>query len=224
MKHDDYFKELSRILSKNGNETGCAESNQRSVLKDGEPAFRVESGGFLSFMLGDPERSGTDELYHQVASVAAEVHEYLTVMDNAPLLVADSLDEEYKLLADFNGYVLAGRQTENNYGCKFVTWQWNYNRTGVTLGHYFIDDYAAAKQDFAIRTGLIQKEKLFTPEQLTAMYRRMDNVLEGTDDNLTYEEEKALQSMKEKIEDLVPDLSERIANIEHVNDSSQQTM
>ena len=32
-------------------------------------------------------------------------------------------------------------------------------------------DYHILKQDFAIRSGLIQKEQLFTPEQMTEIYR-----------------------------------------------------
>lgn len=224
MKDEDYFKELTRILRKNGIETGCAENNRLSVLKDGESAFRVEPGGFLALAPGDIGRTDADDLYHQVAPIAAEVHEYMTVMNNASRLVAASLDEEYKLLADFNGIVLAGRRMGKDYGCKFVTWQWDYNRTGVTLGHYYIDNYAAAKQDFAIRSGLLQKEKLFTPEQLTAMYRNLDLVQENATDNFTYEEEKEIQNIKEKIEDIVPNLHERIARIEQTKESMQQTM
>ena len=33
-----------------------------------------------------------------------------------------------------------------------------------------MENYAGAKQDFAIRSGLIQKERLFTPEQMTEIY------------------------------------------------------
>ena len=78
---------------------------------------------------------------------------------------ADGLEDGYKVLADFNGTVLAGVQSK--HGVHFVTWDWAYGHTGVCHGHYFMENYAGAKQDFAIRSGLIQKERLFTPEQMT---------------------------------------------------------
>jgi len=44
------------------------------------------------------------------------------------------------------------------------------DRQGVTLGHYYGDDYAGAKQDFAVvRAGLISENKLFTEECIIPM-------------------------------------------------------
>lgn len=42
-------------------------------------------------------------------------------MGKAPDLKADGLGEPYKLLADFNGAVLAGHPSE--YGVQFVNWE-----------------------------------------------------------------------------------------------------
>jgi hypothetical protein len=224
MNHENYFSELSRVLRKEGIETGIAEKDRFPVLMNGRPVFQVEAGGVLSLTPDDVGKPDIYELYHQVAPIAAEVHEYMTVMDNSARLYADSLDDEFKLLANYNGVVLAGRQMEKDNGYKFVTWQWNHDRTGVTLGHNFIDDYAAAKQEFAIRSGLILKDKLFTPEQLTSIYSCIDGILEGTLENYTFEEEKELQAIRDKIVDIVPDLDERIANVEQENKFLHQSM
>lgn len=224
MNYEIYFSELSRVLSKKGIKTGSLENGRLIVLKGGNPAFRVESGGFISFAHSNLGKPGAEELYHQVASIATEVHEYMTVMDNASRLFADSLDDEFKLLANFNGVILAGRQMEQDKSYKFVTWQWNQDRSGVTLGHNFIDDYAAAKQDFAIRSGLILRDKLFAPEQLTAIYTCIDGVLEGTHKNYTFEEEKEIQVIRDKIANILPDLDQRIAKIEQENKPLHQSM
>ncbi len=32
-------------------------------------------------------------------------------------------------------------------GAKFVTWEWNFDRQGVHAGHYFMENYEAAKLD-----------------------------------------------------------------------------
>lgn len=224
MTKEDYFSELFRVLNKHGIETGIAERGRLPVMLDGRSAFRVEAGGILSYALEDARNPKADELYHQVAPIAAEVHEYMSAMENSARLYADSLDDEFKLLANVNGVVLAGRQMENDYGYKFVTWQWTYERTGLTLGHYYVDDYAAAKQDFAIRSGLIEKDKLFTPEQLTAIYRCVDGALEGAINNLTFDEKKELKDIKGQIADIIPDLDQRIDNIERTSESMQQSM
>ena len=47
-----------------------------------------------------------------------------------------------------------------------------------------MENYAGAKQDFAIRSGLIQKEQLFTPEPVSYTHldaRRGDKRLAGAD-------------------------------------------
>ena len=44
---------------------------------------------------------------------------------------ADGLEGGYKVLADFNGTVLAGVQSK--YGVHFVTWDWAYGHTGECI-------------------------------------------------------------------------------------------
>ena len=83
----------------------------------------------------------------------------MKVIEKAPLLKARALDEEFRLLAEFNGIVLAGHPT--SFGIQFVTWDWDYGRTGVSQGHYMSNYYEVAKKDFAVRSGLIQKRLLF---------------------------------------------------------------
>ena len=67
--------------------------------------------------------------------------------------------------------VLAGHPTER--GVQFVTWEWDFDREGVHHGHYFQEDYDAAKRDFTVRGGLVQKDALFEPEQLAEIYRAL---------------------------------------------------
>ena len=129
-------------------------------------------------------------------------------MDTAPILQADGLDENCQLLADFSGVVLAGHATR--YGVQFVTWDWDYEKTGVTQGHYMSDNYTAAKQDFAVRSGLIRREQLFSPEQLTELSRCVQAVLDDQN-KLTCDQEALLRETQEQIETLVPNLEQRMA-------------
>ena len=73
-----------------------------------------------------------------------------------------------------------------------------------------MENYAGAKQDFATRSGLIQKERLFTPEQMTEIYRCCADSVDGDFFELTGEQEKMIRSVQQQIEKCVPDLDERI--------------
>ena len=136
----------------------------------------------------------------------------------------ERINAKDKVLADFNGTVLAGVQSK--HGVHFVTWDWAYGHTGVCHGHYFMENYAGAKQDFAIRSGLIQKEQLFTPEQMTEIYRCCADSVDGDFFELTGEQEKMIRSVQQQIEECVPDLDERIRQQEEALEqvAQQQTM
>ena len=145
--------------------------------------------------------------------------EYMNAMETAPQLKASGLEGDYRILTDFNGTVLAG--THSKHGVQFVTWDWDYDRTGLSHGHYFMENYNGAKQNFAIRSGLIHKEQLFSPEQMTEIYRCCADSVDGDFFDLTAEQEKVIRSVQQQIEDCVPDLAERIRQQE---DAMEQTM
>lgn len=63
--------------------------------------------------------------------MADEVYEYVEAVQNAPLLRASSLKDEFHLLADFGGAVLAGIELPKEWGYQFNTWIWNYDRTAL---------------------------------------------------------------------------------------------
>ena len=141
-----------------------------------------------------------------------------------PFLKADGLEDGYKVLADFNGTVLAGVQSK--HGVHFVTWDWAYGHTGVCHGHYFMENYAGAKQDFAIRSGLIQKEQLFSTEQLTEIYRCCTDSVNEDFFELTDKQVELIHSVQQQIEICVPDLDERVRQQEDAQEraSQEQTM
>jgi len=151
--------------------------------------------------------------------IAARTLEYMTAMETALQPEASGLEGDYRILADFNGTVLAG--THSKHGVQFVTWDWDYDRTGLSHGHYFMENYNGAKQNFAIRSGLIHKEQLFSPEQMTEIYRCCADSVDGDFFDLTAEQEKVIRSVQQQIEDCVPDLAERIRQQE---DAMEQTM
>lgn len=204
-----YFAELARRLRAAGITAGHPEKNRLTVLLNNQPVLSVSAGSDVFLLPAGSNQPEAGELYHKVAQTADEVYAYVEAVQTAPLLHASGLSEKFHLLADFGGAVLAGRELENGWGYQFVTWIWDHDRTGVSHGHYYEEDFQGAKQDFAVRSGLISKAQLFSPEELTQLYRATDYLLdegpEPEDGQL-----KALQTLRTKIEYTVPDLAERL--------------
>ncbi len=204
-----YFAELARRLRAAGITADHPEKNRLTVLLNNQPVLSVSAGSDVFLLPAGSNQPEAGELYHKVAQTADEVYAYVEAVQTAPLLHASGLSEKFHLLADFGGAVLAGRELENGWGYQFVTWIWDHDRAGVSHGHYYEEDFQGAKQDFAVRSGLISKAQLFSPEELTQLYRATDYLLdegpEPEDGQL-----KALQTSRTKIEYTVPDLAERL--------------
>ena len=168
---------------------------------NGKPLCTVDTNGTVRFSPADIRGADEDRQLQTVTQTVAHVKEYLRIMERAPTLKAVDLDENYKILAEFDDTVLAGRMSKS--GARFVTWEWDFDRQGVHAGHYFMENYEAAKQDFAVRAGLVNEQRLFSDEQLDVIRNACEFTLEA-DATLSYAEEKQLQSVQEQIELLLP--------------------
>ena len=215
---EKYFSELSRRLREKGIETTLSDTQKLDVLLRGRSILYVSPGNDIFLLPAGSKNEEANELYHQVAVTADDVYGYVEAIENAPLLRAPGLQEEFRLLADFGGAVLAGQERENGLGYQFVTWVWTYERQGLCHGHYFEDDFQSAKQDFAVRSGLISNAQLFSPAQLTELYRATDFLLEEGPE-LEEKQLKAIQEARTKIEYVVPDLQSRL---EQTQEQGQQ--
>ncbi len=149
----DFFGELACQFQREQIEFSAPTNNRLPILLSGQEIGVVIPDGSIRIQkefINDPDAS---DLCYQAGEIAAEVREYMNLLETAPPLKATSLSDPYKQLADFNGCVLGG--LESGHGVQFTTWQWTYGRDGLTLGHYCGNDYAAAKRDFALRSGLV---------------------------------------------------------------------
>jgi hypothetical protein len=216
---EKYFKELTRILALNDIEAAPPDRNSLPILLNGHSVCRVEPNGDMCIFPDDVRSPEGDELYHKVAPFSQMVKEYLTAMERAPLLKATALDEDFRLLAEFNGAVLAVLDTK--YGYKFATWERDYEGTGVLNGEYYLDGYMAAKQDFAIRAGLIEKQRLFSDDQFFEIYRSINDTFDAGY-NLTYMDEKKLSGIQKQIEGLLPDVKEQAAKLSRTDTETIQ--
>ena len=166
-----------------------------------KPLCSVDRDGIVRFRPADITEPEVDRQLRTVTQTTGQVKEYMRIFERAPALKAIGLDDTYKMLADFGDAVLAGQLGKT--GARFVTWEWDFDRKGVHAGHYHMENYEAAKMDFAVRAGLINEQRLFSDEQLAVIRNTCEFALEA-DATLSYAEEKQLQSVQEQIELLLP--------------------
>ena len=167
-----------------------------------KPLCSVDRDGIVRFRPADITGPEVDRQLRTVIQVAAQVKEYMQIFDRAPALKAVGLEDTYKVLADFGDAVLAGQLGKK--GARFVTWEWDFDRQGVHTGHYFMENYEAAKQDFAVRAGLVNEQRLFSDEQIAVIKNACEFALED-DATLSYAEEKQLHNVQEQIGQLLPE-------------------
>ena len=206
-----YLGEAAIVLTREGFRVEKTPEGKVEVWWEDEPLCEALPDGGIAYRSEDistPEREVAKDRAYKVVSTVAQ---YMAQMESAPFLNAVGLEDKYKVLADFNGVVLAGCQTE--HGVQFVTWDWSHDREGVCYGHYYTGlnapgNYDAAKRDFAVRSGLIPKEQVFEKNQLVEIYRCCTDTLQGSF-SLTYKQEQTIASVRDQIEELIPDILER---------------
>ena len=210
--NNQFFPELARRLKREGISTGPVEKGCLPVLADGQAAVLVMSHGTVAFNADVERGPEADIVYDLTFALSREVREYTEAMASAPPLVAEGLHEGFRVLADFNGIVLAGQELEDDWGYKFATWRRTPDRKAVGSGDYFDGGYyyEAAKLDFACRAGLVDEHRQFTDDQLVELYRCVRETLEG-EYPLTRERRELLERAAVQIENSVNDLDERVS-------------
>ena len=222
MDRKQYFEELHIALTREGFTSQLEQDELLPVGWDGLPLCRITADGGVRYWTEDVATPERERACERATDLTCTVREYMTLLEQAPPLQAQSLTGDYRLLADFNGAVLAAHPTR--LGVQFVTWDWSCDRTGLNQGHYFQDNYTGAKQDFAIRAGLVSKQLIFNEAQLTEIYRCCTDTLDAGVD-LTVDQEQCIKSVQEQILRGMPNILERMREQEqHSLDSQSQEL
>ena len=196
-----FLQEVEQKLLRRDLDANLLENGLLHVSWNEKSLCSVDRDGIVRFRPADITGPEVDRQLRTVIQTAGHVKEYMRIFECAPALKAIGLEDTYKVLADFGDAVLAGQLGKK--GAQFVTWEWDFARQGVHVGHYFMENYEAAKKDFAVRAGLVESQRLFSDEQLAVIRDACEFALED-DATLSYAEEKQLQSVQEQIELLLP--------------------
>ena len=196
-----FLEETAIRLRQSGFTVEPIEDHHLPVSVEKGRLCRISGKGSVLFRQERVDDLGAQDALQTVIDTAKMTSEYMAILEIAPRLKASGLHGDYRILADFGGAVLAGHPTER--GVQFVTWDWDYDREGVHHGHYFQDDYDAAKRDFTVRGGLVQKDALFEPEQLAEIYRALAFVREQ-DESLSFGRDQELAELMNQVGGLLP--------------------
>jgi hypothetical protein len=179
------------------------------TLENGE--VKVTKNGFnITDILGGGEyrvykNTLNDYEHHQIQAIYESMSEAYRLYEQGEPLAAQPL---YRKLCELGNYVLAATGKHFVYGhMEFVTWKQNADKTGVDMGHYF-SGYEAAKEDFALRCGLIDRNKLFSETEMKLIRQGLVH-LGASYPDLTFEQNTLLGTVIEKIEMIVPEIQER---------------
>lgn len=119
---DRYFSEVAAALRREDFAVGDRHGEGLEVNLDDHSFCLVTENGGVRYRKENLDTADRVESMHQAARISRTTAEYMRMMEQAPPLKASGLEEDFKVLADFNDVVLAGHQTK--YGVQFVTWDW----------------------------------------------------------------------------------------------------
>ena len=205
---NSYFEEVTRNLQREGLTILPEQDGFLPVELDSQPLCLIRGSGVVRYWEKDVASDSRREALERATDIAKITDAYMSQIESAPVLKAGSLDESYKLLADFNDTVLAGHLTK--YGVQFITWSRSPDGTSLNQGNYYgpgsgVDSYTAAKQNFAIRSRFVDKNQMFTPEQLVEVYRCIYETLDS-EYPITDSRREILENACAQIEKIVPNL------------------
>ena len=172
------------------------------VSSDGIPLCRVKYNG--NCIVND-NKFLSDEYLGKITDVQNElltVKEYIALYEHAPQMRADGVSD-YRQLASFGDTVLAATYSEKN-GFMFCTWKQNEDGDSVYWGDYS-PNYEYVKEAFAVRSGLVSKGRLFSENESADLYRCV-GFAKANCETLTYEQERLLDKLQEKLTDGYPSL------------------
>jgi hypothetical protein len=168
-----------------------------SAFQNQEEICKFEKTGAMRFRRDSPFVEERKELHSLLLDLKERYDLYL----NAKPLDCEGV-RDFRLISEFGNHLLAAKQSKDNE-IRFVTWQYDYDRSGVTLGHYYETNYQGALKDFTVRSGLLDENQLFSEEEMAVLYQSC--VFRGKhDDDLTFDSERKLQDVIEKLEGNLP--------------------
>ena len=200
-----YQEEMIRKANRYGCDTTYDEGSGRlQVTYNGQHLMDVDVRGHLYCTARDQPDEDVEDMRTALLEEGREIREYVEAYETAPQMKAKDV-RNYRKLSEFRDTVLAAMYSPV-HGFMFCTWRQSKDGTSVAHGDYS-QDYAYSKETFAVRSGLVQREKLFNLEESTDLHKCIQYAKDYCG-SLTSDQEKNLFYLEEKLWDAYPQLEE----------------
>jgi hypothetical protein len=172
-------------------------------------AFIIDGKKEVGRITSDGELQGFSkymDILSEIRKIVNDISDYHTAFyksfEKGNVASNDDRLDYYKLL-ELGDTLLAGRCNPTTGEFQFVTWQQDEDGD-VKWGNYF-DNFENAKKDFASRSGLIDKSKQFSETEIKVIYQGLAQLVKNGE--ITQEQNTAYGKVIEKIEDIVPEIT-----------------
>ena len=191
-----YQEELKRRLKEQG--YGAVYDEQAETLKfyhNGIFLGEQSKSGALHYDGDIYKLQNCGYLTKEISTIATEINECVALYKKGEPMKVDVVSN-YRKFVEYGDTVLAGVYDKER-GFKFATWNQNEDGTYLAYGHY-IDSFTRAKEDFAIRAGLINKNKVFTADQAELIFKSV-NYARDNCEHITYKQDEDLEGIAERL-------------------------
>ena len=200
-----YQEEMIRKANRYGCDTTYDEGSGRlQVTYNGQHLMDVDVRGHLYYTARDQPDEDVEDMRTALLEEGREIREYVEAYETAPQMKVKDV-RNYRKLSEFRDTVLAAMYSPV-HGFMFCSWRQSKDGTSVAHGDYS-QDYAYSKETFAVRSGLVQREKLFNLEESTDLHKCIQYAKDYCG-SLTSDQEKNLFYLEEKLWDAYPQLEE----------------
>ena len=151
--------------------------------------------------LTDPE---SREVFSHLTDDAETVREYVGLYESSPQMKPKDV-QNYRKLSEYGDVVFAGMYSQK-HGFMFCSWRQSDGGKYVAHGNYS-PDYLVSKENFAVRAGLVDDNKLFTKEEAEELFKCAAFARDNCE-SLTYEQDRGLMELMEKLQTAYPHLKD----------------
>ena len=96
-----YFEELAQRIQREHIESVPPDGDRLPILLNGQEIGVITPGGAIRVRAESIRDRDASDLYHRAGAIAAEVREYMELMNTAPFIKASSLSAPYTLFLSF---------------------------------------------------------------------------------------------------------------------------
>ncbi len=200
-----YQEEMQRKALRYGCITTYDEESQLlNISHKGVDLASITSNGFMHYKnqdLTDPE---TRDVFVRLLDEVDTVREYVGLYESAPQMKPKDV-QNYRKLSEYSDVVFAGMYSQK-HGFMFCSWRQSDGGRYLAHGDYS-PDYLSSKENFAVRAGLVDNNKLFTKEEAEELFKCAAFARDNCE-SLTYEQDRGLMELMEKLQTAYPHLKD----------------